>query len=151
MGESLQHPVVDTVSRAPVTVEADATLRRAAHELWIESVGAAIALRGDRPVGIISERDVVAALAGGADPDACTVAEAMTPQILEAKPNDRVLTAVLDMIDHGIRHLPVFDEAGRCQAIVSMRDLLRPMLIDALEVERIGHDPDEARGARPPG
>jgi CBS domain-containing protein len=141
MGEILRHSVLEVVSRPPVTVDADASLRAAAHQLWLNSVGAAVVLRADRPVGIISERDVVSALAAGVDPDAYTASDAMTPQMLEAKPNDRVLTAVLDMIDHGIRHLPVFDEAGRCQAIVSMRDLLRPMLVDALESERQGGQP----------
>ena len=59
----------------------------------------------------------------------------MTPNMLVATPTDRVLTAVLDMVDRGIRHLPVFDAAGRCEGVVSMRDLVRPMLVDALELD----------------
>lgn len=133
MGEILSHPLSELATRPPVTVEEGATLRGAAHRLWAEAVGAAVVLRDDRPVGIISERDVVDALADGADPDTFTVGEAMTPQMLVAGPYDRVLTAAIDMIDREIRHLPLFDGAGRCVGVVSMRELVRPLLVDALE------------------
>lgn len=141
MGEILSHPVQDVASHDPVTVDEGATLRGVAHRLWAASVGAAVVLRRDRPVGIISERDIVNHLAQDADPDTFTAGEAMTPQFLIAEPTDRVLTAVIDMIDRGIRHLPLFDDANGCVGMVSMRDLLRPMLIDALEPPAATHTP----------
>ena len=133
MGEILSHPINEMITRPAVTIDEGASLRGTAHQLWVNSVGAAVVVRDDRPVGIVSERDIVTALAAGHDPDTFTVGEAMTPQILVAKPYDRVLTAVIDMIDREIRHLPVFDDAERCVGVVSMRELLRPMLVDALE------------------
>ena len=133
MGEILSHPISDLVARPAVTVDEGATLRGTAHRLWSESVGAAVVVRNDRPVGIVSERDIVDALAGGADPDTFTAGEMMTPQMLVASPHDRVLTAAIDMIDREIRHLPLFDDAGRCTGVVSMRELVRPMLVDALD------------------
>jgi CBS domain-containing protein len=133
MGEILSHPIQDVASHDPVTIDEGATLRGAARQLWSANIGAAVVLRDDRPVGILSERDIVAHLAKGADPATFTAGEAMTPQFLIAEPTDRVLSAVIDMIDRGIRHLPLFDDAHRCVGMVSMRDLLRPMLIDALE------------------
>ena len=133
MGEILSHPVSDLATRPAVTVDEGATLRWTAHRLWAESVGAAVVVQGDRPVGIVSERDIVNALALDADPDTYTAREMMTPQMLVARPHDRVLTAAMDMIDREIRHLPLFDAAGRCTGVVSMRELLRPMLVDALE------------------
>jgi CBS domain-containing protein len=127
------------MTRPAVTVDDGATLREAAHQLWAHAVGVVIVEREGRPVGVLSERDVVGALGCGSDPDAVLAREVMTPQMLTADPADRVLTAVLDMVDRGIRHLPVFDAAGRCEGVVSMRDLVRSLLVDALEVEH--HEP----------
>lgn len=136
MGEILSHPLSELATRPAVTIDEGATIRATAHRLWAESVGAAVVLRRDRPVGIVSERDVVNALASGADPDTLTAGEAMTPEMLVASPYDRVLTAAIDMIDRDIRHLPIFDDAGRCVGVVSMRELVRPMLVDALDSGR---------------
>ena len=141
MGEILSHPVQDVASQNAVTVNDGATLRDVAHQLWAANIGAAVVMRRNRPVGIISERDIVAHLAHGAKPDTFTAGEAMTPQFLIAAPTDRVLTAVIDMIDRGIRHLPLFDDAHRCVGMVSMRDLVRPMLLDALETPAATHAP----------
>ena len=135
MGEILSHPVRELATRPPVTIEETATLRAAAHMLWVHTVGAAVVLRDERPVGIVSERDLVSALAAGLDPDTASVSAIMTDEVLSAGPYDRVLTAAIDMIDREIRHLPLFDEAGRCVGVVSMRELVRPMLLDALESE----------------
>ena len=135
MGETLRHPVREVMTRPAVTVEDGATLREAAHKLWTHSVGVVIVEKDGRPVGLLSERDVVGALGCGSDPDVVVARDVMTPHMLIADPGDRMLTAVLDMVDRGIRHLPVFDAAGRCEGVVSMRDLVRPMLVDALETE----------------
>lgn len=129
----LSHPVGELATRPVVTVDATATLRQATHELWVENVGAAVVERDGRPAGIVSERDVVGALAQGADPDETLVEAVMTADVLVAHPHDRVLTAVIDMVDREIRHLPVYDDAGRCLGVVSMREVVRPMLVDALE------------------
>lgn len=136
MGDSLSRSVSELATRPAVTIDEGATLRGTAHRLWAESVGAAVVVRGGRPVGIVSERDLVSALATGADPDTATAGEVMTPQTLVAAPYDRVLTAAIDMIDRDIRHLPLFDDAGRCTGVVSMRELVRPLLVDALEPDR---------------
>jgi CBS domain-containing protein len=136
MGHALSQPIAELATRPAVTVDEGATLRGAAHRLWVESVGAAVVVRGDRPVGIVSERDVVAALAGGADPDTATAGEVMTPQMLVSRPLDRVLDAAIDMVEREIRHLPLFDDAGRCTGVVSMRELVQPLLVDALEGHR---------------
>jgi CBS domain-containing protein len=133
MGDILSHPVGELATRSAVTIDEGTTLRAAAHRLWAEAIGAVVVTRGDRPVGIASERDIVTALAVDADPDITTVGEVMTSDMLVDVPHDRLLTAAIDMVDREIRHLPLFDAAGRCTGVVSMRELVRPLLIDALE------------------
>lgn len=120
-------------SREPVLAAPGATLRDVASTLWAQSVGAVVVADDPRrPRGVCSERDVVAALAGGADPDTTTAAEAMTAYVISARPEDPLFDVAFQMIDDGIRHLPIFDEAGTVVGMVSARDLLRPLLLDAL-------------------
>ena len=74
------------VIRSPVIVGPDETLRDVSRTLWRESIGAAIVGSIDEAVGIISERDVVAELAQGADADSVTAERAMTGVIVAARP-----------------------------------------------------------------
>jgi CBS domain-containing protein len=120
-------------TRPPVVTTPTASLRAAAHQLWEQGVGAAAVLddRG-RVVGIVSERDIVARLAQGGDPDALTVDQAMTRTVTSARPDDRLLEVVFLMTDAGVRHIPVIDENGRLTGMVSIRDMVRPLLVTHL-------------------
>jgi CBS domain-containing protein len=86
----------------------------------------------DLPVGILSERDIVAALGQAKDPDTVTAAEVMIAPVVAARSEDRLMDVAYLMFDDMIRHVPILDEFGHVSGIVSVRDLLRPLLIDAL-------------------
>jgi CBS domain-containing protein len=126
--------VATLAHRAPVLVAADQTLRAVAHTLWTESVGALVVGDAQRPVGVISERDVVAALAQGADPDVATAGDVMTRYVISARPHDPLFDAASQMLDDAIRHMPVVDGNGTVVGMVSVRDLILPLLLDALSV-----------------
>ena len=51
---------------------------------------------------------------------------------MSARPDDTVLDVALQMLDAGTRHLPVVDDLGRAQGMVSLRDLLRPLVLQAM-------------------
>lgn len=125
-------PVASLSSRPPVFARPDETLRDVAHRLWEESIGALVVGSPHHPLGVISERDVVGALAVGADPDVLTAGEAMTAYVISARPDDPVFDAASQMIDDAMRHIPIIDTDGVVVGVVSARDLLRPLLIDAL-------------------
>lgn len=117
--------VVETVMRSPVvTVEGDASLRKAAVALRDADVGTLAVMDGRAIVGVVSERDVTRALADGADPDEVWVADVMSPDPRYATTGDHVVTARDVMLAAGVRHLPVLED-GELVGIVSMRDLLR--------------------------
>jgi CBS domain-containing protein len=124
--------VATLARRAPVVIAADETLRAVAHTLWIESVGALVVGDARDPVGVISERDIVTALARGANPDAVSAADVMTRYVISARLEDPLFDAASRMLDDAIRHLPVTDENGTVVGMVSIRDLVRPLLLDAL-------------------
>lgn len=120
-------------TRPPVVTAAEATLRTVARQLWEQGVGAATVVDDqDRVIGIISERDVVAQLARGGDPDTTTVEQAMTRTVVSARPDDRLLDVVFLMTDAGVRHVPVIDEHGEMSGMVSIRDMVRPLLVTHL-------------------
>ncbi len=116
--------------RDAVFVEPMTTLREAAHAMWVENVGALVVADGSGPLGIVSERDLVAQIAQGVDFDAVTVVDAMTPHLIPARFGDTVGDAAYQMLEGAIRHLPLVDGGGHVVGMVSVRDLLRPLLVD---------------------
>lgn len=105
-----------------LTVEPTITLRAVSAILRDSDIGTVVVLEGAGVAGILSERDIVRALADGADPDQVWVGDVMTcsPRYLTVgEPFD---DAAATMLSAGVRHLPVFDE-GEVVGIVSIRDV----------------------------
>ncbi len=124
--------VKDVATRETIVVPPQTTLRVAADVMGDHSIGAVVVAVDCRVVGILSERDVVIAIAAGADPDEATVAGAMSHDIISVRPDDTLYDAAVDMLDLGIRHVPVLNERGAALGMVSVRDLLRPLLTASL-------------------
>lgn len=116
----------------PVFCSKGATLADVAGILWQRDVGLLLVGDGRHLVGVISERDVVSALARGLDGDTTTADAVMTTGVVSVRPGDTVHDAVAVMLDLGVRHVPIADERGIVTGIVSLRDALRPLLVDAL-------------------
>jgi CBS domain-containing protein len=128
MGSYFQGKVESLKNREPVFAEPDATLRSVAHTMWVENVGALVVGDARRPLGIISERDLVSQTGQGADLDTVTAEQAMTSHLIAARTGDTLDDAAYQMLDDAIRHLPLVDGDGRVVGMVSVRDLLRPLL-----------------------
>ena len=120
--------VADHMTRSLLTVSADATLGEAAGKMAERAVGAVVVLHGERIAAILTERDVMRAVAAGEDGSA-PVSEWMTRHPDTIEPTDTTDHAASLMIHGGFRHLPVLDE-GKVVGIVSIRDLMRVALDD---------------------
>lgn len=125
---SMEDRVEQLGLRSPVVVSAQDTLRAAARQLWLEDVGAVVVEEAGRPIGIVSERDLVNRVAHGDDFDSVKVGDVMSTSLVTAGPHDTVQDAAYQMLQSGIRHLPIEDESGRVIGMVSVRDLLRPLI-----------------------
>ena len=132
MNRNLQAKVETAGNHAPLCVSADETLRGLASLMWRNDVGSLVVGDPGHPVGIVSERDVVAQIAQGADADVVTARHVMTPCVVTARIGDPLSEAALTMLEEGSRHLPVMDDYGHVTGVLSVTDLLRPMLLDAL-------------------
>jgi CBS domain-containing protein len=129
-------PIHMLAKRSVVDVDPDWTLRRVAELLADDYIGAAV-VRGVRPMGaegsradgIISERDIVRALAEGVDPDAERARNVMTTDLATAAPGESITTVAQRMLDDEIRHVPI-EENGVVVGVVSERDMLRALIAD---------------------
>ncbi len=119
------------------TTGPDETVGAVARLLHSRRVGALVVLGADRVVGIVSERDIVRAVAeGGAGALDRPISEFMTADVLFAEPGETVDFLLGRMTDRRIRHLPVC-KTERLLGIVSIGDLVK-WKISEVEAEADG-------------
>ena len=108
-----------------LTIAPETTLREAAQRMSGRNVGAALLLDAaiGSYLGIITERDLLNAIAAGDDPDVRRVADSATSNIVTVSADASLEHAAEKMIKGGFRHLLVVTN-GDAIGIVSMRDLL---------------------------
>lgn len=117
--------VREAMSPEVLTVGPGHTLREVSRAMQARKVGAAVIVNPDgQGAGILTERDVLLAIADGADPDTETVADHLTPEIVYAAPGWSLSQAAEAMLRGGFRHLVVLDE-GEVAGILSVRDIVR--------------------------
>jgi CBS domain-containing protein len=93
-------------------VRPDATLRDAACLMHTGGFGALPVYEGDGLAGIVTERDLVAAIASGSNPGTATVSTWMSEEALVASPGEDTVEVAERMLTAGVRHLPVVEAAG---------------------------------------
>ena len=129
MDAAHESAVRTVIHRPAVQVHADDTLRNVARTLTEESIGAVV-VRNPHPgvawCGIVSERDVVEAVAAGMHPDRTRVADVMTADVAFARPDEALLVVTMRMLDNEIRHLPLVED-GVVVGVVSARDALKAL------------------------
>jgi CBS domain-containing protein len=106
-----------------ISAEVTDTLFEAAQKMARNHVGALAVLDEGALVGVISEADLVAAIAEEATLAVTPVDEYMTEGAITVSPGDDGGIAARRMVEHGIGHLPVI-ERGLAIGMVSKGDLL---------------------------
>lgn len=132
-GRSGARTVADLMSAPVVTAIPDESVADAAERMRERRVGSVVVVDNDKPVGILTERDLVRIAASGADTSATLVSEWMTPNPDSVAPDLEVSEAFASLAEHGYRHIPVVD-GTRLVGMVSMRDLLRIAAIQPVEL-----------------
>jgi CBS domain-containing protein len=118
-----------------VTIGADTPVKQAVATLRQHNVGALVVVGDDDVVGIISERDVVRALAtDGAAVLGRDVRDLMSTEVTTCEPRSSVDDLMKVMTERRIRHIPVL-EGERLLGIVSIGDVVKSR-IDQLEEHR---------------
>ena len=123
----LDQPVRAIASHEVVFADRADTLRKLAEKMAADSCSALLLEQRSGDLAIVTEHDIVAALAGGADADVEWAVDVMTSEVQMVTPSTSVAEAAELMQLMGIRHLVVGGESDRL-GILSIRDLLEPLL-----------------------
>ena len=121
--------IANHMSRELLRASPDEPIAEAAKHMVARGVGAVLVMEGDRLEGILTERDILKAVARGVA-ESARVRDWMTSDPETVEPSDETGHAAALMIYGGFRHLPVAD-GGAVVGIVSIRDLMRVTLEDS--------------------
>ena len=113
----------EAMTDSVVTAPRDAALRSVAELMRDREVGSVVVVDGGRPCAVITDRDLaIAVAANGVDPSDEVHAHASRPLVCgDAGMNVEEAAAL--MVQHGVRRLPIVDDAGSLAGIVTLDDL----------------------------
>ena len=139
----MNRTVRDVMTQPVVTSDQRDTVAAAAAHMYARRVGSVIVTAESaptRPIGILTERDLLRMASTGDPTDSATVSEWMTDDPDTIDPDVDITTALELMRERGYRHMPVTHD-GEVVGVVSMRDLMRiaqimPAVGNAIDVPR---------------
>ena len=109
-----------------VTISPDKTIREALAILVKYNVGALVVVDEiKKPVGIISERDIVRLAARNEALFGISIREVMTTNVITALPQDELRAVANTITEKRIRHLPIVDNQGVLIGIISIGDVVK--------------------------
>lgn len=134
--------VGEICNREVVIVSQETTIDEAAQLMREHHVGDVVVVTesGERrkPVGIVTDRDVVVeVVAAGLDPATLTVEEIMAPDLAAVPEGTGVFEAIRYMRDKGVRRMPVVDGDGELIGILALDDLLELLAEEMGEISRL--------------
>jgi len=112
-----------------VTVGPDDSITSVCRTLESRRVGSALVVGDGTLAGILTERDIVRAVADGTDLDATPASDYMSQVVTTIAANEPLGTAAQLMTSQGIRHLPVVD-GDSLVGVLSIRDVMRGLVRD---------------------
>ena len=114
------------------TIEAEISLKIAAHRLIEKDINRLLVTEKGEPVGVISTSDFVSSIAREEKPLRETVADVMSDAILVCRDNTPVTSAARTMTQAGWRSVLVVDAKGKPEGVVSGKDLL-PYVVNGVD------------------
>jgi len=127
-----QRTVSDLMTPDVLTATPSETIAEVSSRMGERKVGSIVVVDDTRPVGILTERDMIKIAASGTDTSIAKVSEWMTENPDTVEPGVDVDDAFHRLTEHGYRHMPVV-ENGKLVGIVSLRDLVRIAQIRPVE------------------
>lgn len=112
-------------TKETIAVEPGDPLSRVAQQMRENHVGAVVVHEDGRPVGIVTDRDITLRAGGRREVVAdLPVREVMTKHVVTCAPEEDVLEVLDRMREHGIRRMPVVNDAGLLAGMVTLDDIL---------------------------
>ncbi|WP_054856940.1 CBS domain-containing protein [Vulcanisaeta sp. JCM 16159] len=112
------------IKREPVVINDKARVKDAIDLMSKENIGLLVIVNSSgKPIGVISERDIIKALANGVDLNARVTDVGTVGNLVTISPKDSVYRAALLMNDYKVRHLIVMD-GDKLRGVISIRDII---------------------------
>ncbi len=122
--------VEDVMSTPPIVIDRDEPIEKAAKLMCDNRVGSVLVVDKDRKLaGIITERDIVFAVASGKIGKGLPVWMFMTENPVTVTPQAPLTEALEKMRSINVRHLPVVDNEGKPVGALSIRDVVEAMVV----------------------
>ena len=116
--------VAEVMNKSVLTVDPTASIGEAAEKMIEAGVGAVVVMEDMvRIVGIVTERDLMRAVAQRARAAEAQVRQWMTESVVTIEPDTEIHDAAKMMFERNFRHLPVVNSDGRLLGIASLRRL----------------------------
>jgi CBS domain-containing protein len=116
--------VAEVMNKSVLTVDPTASIGEAAEKMMEAGVGAVVVMEDMvRIVGIVTERDILRAVAQRARAAEARVRQWMTEGVVTIEPETAIGDAATMMFENNFRHLPVVNKDGRLMGIASLRRL----------------------------
>jgi CBS domain-containing protein len=110
--------------RELVTASPDDDVSDVARLMATMHVGAVVIVEEGRPVGMITDRDVVLRFVAEGSPAARPIRDFMSQDLAVARADESIDKALHTMRERGVRRLPIIDRAGALVGLVALDDLL---------------------------
>lgn len=126
----------DVMSRFVVTVRPYDTAWTALELMFSHNVGALVVVEGNRPIGIITERDILRSLLSRKGPEellSIFVQDLMSKNLVTCTPETHLLDVLAKMVEKNIRRVPVIKN-GMLEGIITEKDCIRALL-DLMQVK----------------
>lgn len=119
----------DIMTKSVQTAHRETTIQEVAQRLKNGDIGIlpVVESESNELIGLITDRDIVVRAVANGKGAETSVGEIMTTELFTAKPDDFAFKAVRTMGDKQVRRVPIIDDAGTLQGIVSMADIALEM------------------------
>ncbi len=117
-------PVKDLIKRKVVVIEPDDTVKLAAKRMQDKLVGALVVIEGDKPIGIITDRDIAVRVVGEGKGPETPVREVMTKDPITIREDASFFELTKTFRDAAVRRLIVVDKDGRLVGLISVDDVM---------------------------
>ena len=117
-------PVKDLIKRKVVVIEPDDPVKLAARRMEDKMVGSLVVIDGDRPVGIITDRDIALRVVGREKSPDTPVREVMTKDPITIREDATFFELTKTFREAAVRRLIVVDKDGKLVGLISIDDVM---------------------------
>lgn len=111
--------------REVVSVKPGVSVKVAAQLMEDKNVGCVVVVEGGKPIGILTDRDILLRVVNrGLDPAKCSAEQVMSRDVVSLKEDMGLFEALEHTKERGIRRFPVVDSGGELQGIITLDDIL---------------------------